>query len=112
MQGPNGALVPGPGGSHSSAQNNQSLDNELGNQGNMGRGFDQGNVGMGQGNLGQGFDNAAGSNGYGSGTRPVLKFTALQLKFAACHCAVACISCTQSILSVQLAVPAESHFPA
>ena len=71
MQGPNGALVPGPGGSHSSAQNNQSLDNELGNQGNLGRGFDQGNMGMGQGNMGQGFDNAAGATGYGSGTRPV-----------------------------------------
>ena len=72
MQGPNGSLVPGPGGNHFSAQNNQNLDydpaNQTGAQGNLGRGFDQGN-------LGQGFDNTAtgGSvgSGYGSGAQTV-----------------------------------------
>lgn len=77
MPGPNGALVPGPGGNHFSAQNNQDVDNEFGNQtgsqGNLGRGFDQGNMGQGfeQGNIGRGFDNNTGSgcvgSGYGSG---------------------------------------------
>lgn len=69
MQGPNGSLVPGPGGNHQSAQNNQNVDNDF-SSGNMGRGFDQNN-GMAQGNLGQGFDNSG--PGYGTGTRPVLE---------------------------------------
>ena len=77
MPGHNGALVPGPGDNHSSAQNNQVLDNELANQssgqGNLGRGFDQGNMGQNfqQGNLGRGFDSNNGSgstaSGYSSG---------------------------------------------
>ena len=69
MQGPNGSLVPGPGGNHSSAQNNQNVDNGF-SSGNMGSGFDQNN-GMAQGNLGQGFDNSG--SGYGTGTRPFLQ---------------------------------------
>ena len=76
MPGPNGALVPGPGGNHSSAQNNQSIDHEAANQGNLGRGFDQGNAAFAQGNLGQGFDTTTGA-GYGSGTRLVLMLTTL-----------------------------------
>ena len=71
MQGPNGSLVPGPGGNHSSAQNNQILDNDF-SSGNMGRGYDQNSGGMAQGNLGQGFDNTAA--GYGTGARPILDF--------------------------------------
>lgn len=71
MQGPNGSLVPGPGGNHSSAQNNQILDGEF-SSGTMGRGFDQSNGGMAQGNLGQGFDNTGA--GYGTGTRPIPEF--------------------------------------
>ena len=73
MSGPNGALVPGPGGNHNSAQNNQMVDNELqnqtGGQGNLSRGFDQGSMGQGfeQGNLGTGFDSNSGSGSYGSG---------------------------------------------
>jgi len=72
MSGPNGALVPGPGGNHHSAQNNQMVDNDLqnqtGGQGNLGRGFDQGSMGQGfeQGNLGTGFDSNTGSGSYGS----------------------------------------------
>lgn len=43
MSGPNGALVPGPGGEHHSNQRNQAaIDNQSGTQGNLGRGFDQG----------------------------------------------------------------------
>ena len=74
MAGPNGALVPGPGGNHFSAQNHQVLDNDFGNmsgsQGNLGRGFDQGSMGFEQGNLGRGFDSNTGSgSGYDSGMR-------------------------------------------
>ena len=75
MSGPNGALVPGLGGNHNSAQNNQMVDNELqnqtGGQGNLGRGFDQGSMSQGfeQGNRGTGFDSntGTGSGSYGSG---------------------------------------------
>ena len=60
MQGPNGALVPGPGGIHFSAQNNQTLDTELGNN-NMGRGFDQHHSRLAQENQFQGLDNMSGT---------------------------------------------------
>lgn len=62
MQGPNGALVPGPGGTHFSAQNNQTLDTELGNS-NMGRGFDQPRLGLAQANQAQNVDNTSGTRG-------------------------------------------------